>query len=170
MSFNIIQNKFLVGHLLNFNENNKNHLDFIYALNAALYNTTEEMYEYIYDTVCNCLDDSFVGKNLCEFKNDQCAPNRLSGRTMGCCYNLNFFCSLNSPVLCIHLKNKSCSANCISCKFITCSYLEKKGIKFRVNDFLLLNTYFNIWQKLIVKYSCFKSKSCILKRLSLLKS
>ena len=58
-----------------------------------------------------------------------------------------------------------CNAKCISCKLFTCDYLEKKGIKFRIKDILLLDTFFNSLQKYFIKYMVFTPKDKIIKRL-----
>ena len=72
-------------------------------------------------------------------------------------------------VLCEHLKKDyTCGAKCISCKLFTCDYLEKKGIKFRIKDILLLNVFFNPLQKYFIKYMVYTPKEKILKRLMFL--
>lgn len=49
-----------------------------------------------------------------------------------------------------------------------CDYLEKKGVKFRIKDILLLNTFFNPLQKYFIKYMVYTPKEKILKRLMVL--
>ena len=44
-------------------------------------------------------------------------------------------------------------------------YLEKKGIKFKIKDILLLDTFFNPIQKYYIKYMVFTPKEKILNRL-----
>ena len=73
----------------------------------------------------------------------------------------------NKLVLCEYLVNRRCSAKCITCKLFTCDYLEKNGIKFRMNDILLIKCFFNPIQMLIMKCSPFTLKEKILKRLLL---
>ena len=43
--------------------------------------------------------------------------------------------------------------------------VEKKGIKFRIKDILLLNVFFNPLQKYFIKYMVYTPKEKILKRL-----
>ena len=50
----------------------------------------------------------------------------------------------------------------------TCDYLEKKGIKFRIKDMLLLDTFFNPLQKYCIKYKVFTPKEKIIKWLIIL--
>ena len=61
-----------------------------------------------------------------------------------------------------------CNAKCISCKLFTCDYLEKKGIKFKIKDMLLLDTFFNPLQKYCIKYKVFTPKEKIIKWLIIL--
>lgn len=164
--------KFL-GYLINYDEKNEQQNNFILAINAIFYNTKYERYNYIYDTVCNYLDNYFYGKNLCDFKNNKCGEKTNTNSTIGCCHHYKN--KWLGPLLphnftpCEHLsKDYTCSAKCISCKLFTCDYLEKKGIKFRIKDILLLNVFFNPLQKYFIKYMVFTPKDKILKRLMLL--
>ena len=165
--------KIRLGYIINYDENNKTHNDFILAINAALYNTKYERYNYIYDTVCNYLDSCFYGKNLCDFRENRCGEKRKTNISTGCCHHYKN--KLLGPLLknnfiqCEHLKQDyTCGAKCIACKLFTCDYLEKKGIKFRIKDILLLNVYFNPLQKYFIKYMVFTPKEKIIKRLMML--
>ena len=163
--------KKLLGYIINYNQNNKEQNDFILAINAIFYNTRYERYNYIYDTVCNYLDSYFYGKNLRDFKDNKCGEKRNTTSVTGCChhYKSKFLGPLTKFVLCEYLgEDYSCTAKCISCKLFTCDYLEKKGIKFKIRDILLLNTFFNPLQKYFIKYMVFTPKEKILKRLMLL--
>ena len=163
--------KKLLGYVINYNENNQNHNDFILAINAIFYKTRYERYNYIYDTVCEYLDSYFYGKNLCDFKDNKCGEKRNTSSVIGCCrhYKNKFLGPLTKFVLCEHLKEDySCGAKCISCKLYTCDYLQKKGIKFKIKDILLLNAFFNPLQKYFIKYMVFTPKEKIIKRLMFL--
>lgn len=105
--------KIFLGYIINYDDRDKDHNDFITGIIAIFHNTKYERYNYIYDTVCNYLDSFFYGKNLCD-------------------------------------------------------YLEKKGVKFRIKDILLLNTFFNPLQKYFIKYMVYTPKEKILKRLMVL--
>ena len=167
------EQKILLGYILNYNENNKQQNDFISAINAIFYNTKYERYNYIYDTVCDYLDGFFYGKNLCDFKNNKFGEKRNTTSNIGCCHH--FKNKLLGPFLpknlipCEHLKEDyTCGAKCIGCKLFTCDYLEKKGIKFRMKDILLLDVFFNPLQKYFIKYMVFTPKDKVLKRLMIL--
>lgn len=161
--------KTLLGYIINYNENNKEQKDFILAINAIFYANKYERYNYIYDTVCNYLDSFFYGKNLCDFKNNKCGEKRNTSSDAGCCHHfknkkLGPCLPFNKLVLCEYLKDDhTCGAKCIGCKLFTCDYLEKKGIKFRIKDILLLKVFFNPLQKYYIKYKVFTPKEKIIK-------
>lgn len=164
----IENNKKIVAYLINFDNTNQDQNDFIQAINAIFYNTKYERYNYIYDTVCNYLDNYFYGKNLCDFKNNKCGEKINTSSTTGCCHHFKnkWIGPLSKLVLCEYLKEDyTCGAKCISCKLFTCDYLEKKGIKFRIKDILLLDVFFNSIQKYFIKYMVFTPKEKIIKRL-----
>jgi len=168
----ILENsKILLGYIINYDKNNQDHNDFILAINAIFFKTRYERYNYIYDTVCDYLDNFFYGKNLCDFKNNKCGEKRNTSSTTGCCnhFKHKWLGPLSKLVLCEHLKEDfSCGTKCISCKLFTCDFLEKKGIKFKIKDILLLNAFFNPLQKYFIKYMVFTPKEKILKRLTIL--
>ena len=126
------------------------------------------MYEYIYDKICEYLDNEFINKNLCNFENDKCIAKRNTNCTMGCCHNFKSLFS-NNLVVCKYLQNKTCSAHCLSCKLFTCDYLQKQGIQFKISDILLADCFFNIMQKLIIKASLFTTKEQIIKEIMFLR-
>lgn len=162
--------KKLLGILINYDKNNEEHNNFILAINAVFYNTRWDRYNYIYDTVCNYLDSFFYGKNLCDFKNNKCGEKRNTNSSIGCCrhFKVKWMGPLTKLVPCEHLKeDHTCGAKCISCKLFTCDYLQRKGIKFKIKDILLLDVFFNPIQKYYIKFMVFTSKEKILKRLML---
>lgn len=158
----------IIFNVFNFDENNEKHKSFINALNAILRDDKRKMYEYIYDSVCDYLDNCFYGKNLCDFKDNKCGEKRNTSSEVGCCryYKnriLGPFKVKNELVQCKYLKDYKCSAKCLSCKLFTCDYLQKKGIKFRIKDIFLLDTFFNIVQKFILKVMVYTPKEKIIK-------
>lgn len=167
-------NKILLGYVLNYDENKQNQRDFILAVNAILHNTKYERYNYIYDTVCDYLDSYFYGKNLCDFKDNKCGEKRNTSSVIGCCrhYKIKLIRPLSKFVPCKYLDKKdyTCSAKCIACKLFTCDYLQKKGIKFKIKDILLLNVFFNPLQKYFIKYMVYTPKDIVIKRLMLIGS
>lgn len=155
-----------IGYLINYDKNNKLQNDFLSGINAILYETRYERYNCIYDTVCNDLDSCFYGKNICDFKDNQCGEKRGTSSLVGCCRHYKYIVFGRSLNTCEHLtKDYKCGAKCISCKLFTCDYLNKKEIKFKIKDFLLLNTFFNSIQKVIIKGMLFTPKEKILKLL-----
>ncbi len=89
--------------------------------------------ELVYDYTCEYLDNEFLGKNLCGFKNDMCACNRhkhKDKRRSSCCE------SGRTKTICDKFdnKNKECTIKSISCKLFVCPYLRKKGVKLSVNN------------------------------------
>lgn len=163
----LIDSSIRFGYIINYDENTKNQIEFISAINAILYDTKSERYNYIYDNVCDFLDNSFYGKNLCDFKDNRCQKGKASTQ-VGCCRHVKYkyLGPISNMVLCEHLReDKTCGAKCISCKLFTCKYLEKKGIKFRIREILLLDVFFNPLQKYFIKTMVFTPKEKILKRL-----
>ncbi len=157
-----------IGYLINYDKNNKSHNDFISGINAILYNTRYERYNYIYDTVCNYLDNCFCNQHLCDFKDNKCGEKRNTTSTVGCCrhFRIKWLGPLTKLVQCEYLnQDYTCSTKCISCKLFTCDYLKKKGIEFRIKDILLLNVFFNPIQKYFIKYMVFKPKEAIIKKI-----
>ncbi len=166
-------NKTLLGYVLNYNETKKEQNDFLNAVNAIFYNNRYEMYNYIYDNVCDYLDGFFYGKNYCDFKNNKCGEKINTSSNIGCCRHYKN--KLLGPLLpnnftpCEYLKeDHTCSAKCLGCKLFTCDYLRKKGIRFKMKDILLLDVFFNPLQKYYIKVKVFTPKEKILKRLMIL--
>lgn len=163
------EDKILLGYILNYEEGNKDQNDFILAINAIFYKTRYERYVYIYDTVCNYLDNVFYGKNVCDFEDNKCGEKRNYSVKIGCCRHYKY--KLIGPlypkwVACEHLtKEYKCAAKCIACKLYTCDYLKKKGIVFKIKDILLLDVFFRPLQKYYIKYMVYTPKEKIIKRL-----
>ena len=138
--------------------------DLISSVKLEMFYTKKERYNYIYDKTCKILDNEFETKNLCNFKNNKCLEKAKTNVICGCCRHYKNLFS-RKLVKCKYLKTKKCTANCITCKFFTCDTLEKQGIKFRIKDFYLINNYFNLLQKFIVKSSYYTKKEKIIRRL-----
>lgn len=133
----------------------------LYHIEQALnIKNKKERYEYIYDVVCDYLDDCFRGKNLCEFKDDKCLGdrNKKFEKSCGCCNG-------KTRGTCKYLVNGSCSIKCMGCKLFTCPSLRKKGIKFRIKDIPLLHYFFNLRQKEVLAYTIFTPKDEVIERL-----
>lgn len=138
--------------------------DLIDSTKLEMYRSKKQRYNYIYDKACAKLDYEFQTKNLCDFKDNKCIEKRRTNVICGCCRHYRNLFS-KKLIKCKYLKNKKCTAKCITCKMFTCDTLQKQGIKFRIRDFYLLNYYLNPMQKLIIKASYFTTKDKILRRL-----
>ena len=82
--------KILLGYIINYDKKNKEHNDFILAINAIFYPTKYKRYNYIYDNVCNYLDSYFYKKNLCDFKDNKCGEKRGTSSVTGCCHHFKY--------------------------------------------------------------------------------
>lgn len=166
-----VDENYILGYLI---ENGSAYTqDFINALFVLTLDDQKSKYKYIYDTTCKFLDNQFVCKNYCNFKNDKCIANRNKSVLhcdMGCCYSFEysgFFepTFTKNDKLCEHLNGTSCSTSCMSCKLFTCKELQKRNIRFKLSDFLLINCFFNKKQHLILKYNFFKTREAIIEKL-----
>lgn len=155
------------------NNNSKYLFDLTSSFKALLLNNITGKYEYIYDTVCEYLDNEFSKNNFCDFQNDSCIANRKkcsSHSSMGCCYSFQYSkfwepTFIKNVKICQHLNCKTCNTKCISCKLYTCKYLKDKNIQFNINNILLLDCFFNKKQHLILKYNFFAKREEIIKKL-----
>lgn len=146
-------------------ENEKDVFDLIRAIKIVLLKRKIDRYEYIYDVACNYLDNEFITKNICDFKNDKCFAKRDFNCTCGCCRHFKHFFS-NKLVQCEYLIDKHCSAQCLPCKMFTCDEIVRdKKIKYRFSDIFLLDKFFNPIQKIVILMNCFNKKETIIKRL-----
>ncbi len=119
-------------------------------------------YSYIYDVVCNYIDDKYAKCNYCGFKDNVCIyfryHNMLEHKN-GCCF------SDARGGLCENLVNNSCKIRSISCKLYSCEYLRKNKINFKMKYIPLIKYFFNIKQKYYIKYSFFKDKKYVMDKL-----
>lgn len=129
----------------------------------------KEKINFLYDSICDYLDNIVVKNNVCGFENDKCIAKKDTNCTMGCCHHFKnrYFGLLyeKNLHLCEYQKNKRCTAKCITCKMYMCDTLRKKGYKFTTRNVLLIKRYFNPIQKLIIITSFFTPKEKIMKRL-----
>lgn len=118
-------------------------------------------YEYIYDVVCNYIDNEFKENNYCDFINNQCIYYRNQTNKEhinGCCF------SYKKGLLCEYFNN-GCTIKSMGCKFHVCKYLKKQGITFKIDDFPLLKYFFNTRQKVILRFSFFTDKEEVINKL-----
>lgn len=176
LKLNIVWENFIEGHnIMGYlvGQDSKYIQDVVNTFYALLLNDKKQQYEFIYDTTCKYLDDHFINRNLCDFKNNQCIANRNKSSLhcdMGCCYSFeyaNFWepTLIKNVKLCEHFQNQSCATACITCKLFTCKELRKNNISFKINNLLLLDCFFNKKQHLILKHNFFKTKEQIINKL-----
>ncbi len=162
-----IEDKKIVCIIIAENKDNHNVKDLIKAVNACIIKDKYNRYDYLYDEACNYLDNEFSKNNYCDFKDDICIakrnlPTRPEGKKMGCCYNFTKIGVFGKRPRCEYLGDKGCTAKCIGCKLMTCDYIK---VKFKIKDIILLDCFFNVVQKLIIKMRCFTPKKQIMKEL-----
>lgn len=171
LGFNISKNKIIA---LIFSNNSIYTSDIINALKVLTLPSKKEKYEFIYDTICNYLDNEFHKCNICDFKNNQCIANRenryCGHTTMGCCYSFDYAGAFDprfvkNVKLCKYMKDKLCSTKNISCKLFTCKYLKEKNISFNTHKILLLDCFFNKKQHEIITSNFFRKREEILEKL-----
>lgn len=129
----------------------------------------KSQYELVYDIVCDKLDNEFVEKNYCDFKDNKCIAqreNKAIHSTMGCCYSFkNTFFGYTKSKLCKFLNQTKCETKCMACKIFTCKYLNEKGIKIKASDNILLSCFFNKKQLRILSCNFFIEKDIIISKL-----
>jgi hypothetical protein len=145
-------------------------LNIITAIGVFLCNNYKEKCEFVYDEVCNYLDEKVVNRNVCGFENDKCVAKRNTDCTLGCCnhFKNKYFGVIYQRKLypCKYLINKRCTTKCLTCKMHMCDYVIKEtGIKFNSKNVLPLKHYFNPIQKFILKLGYFTPREKILKKL-----
>ncbi len=133
-------------------------LNVITILNAK---SRREKYSLLYDYACDYLDNEFMEKRLCDFKDDMCIRNRCRTRGVkvsSCCERTK------TGVICENFDNvnKCCKIKSIGCKLFCCYFLRKKGIRYRINSIPYLKYFLSIRQKLICKTSIFVDKEIII--------
>lgn len=140
-------------------KDNKELYNIVKAINIKNIN---DRYNFIYDTVCDYIDEKYIKNNYCDFIDNVCVFFRNNSKIAhedGCCF------SAARGGECINLKNHKCTIKSISCKLYSCEYLRNKKINFKIKDIPLLKYFFNLKQKYILKYSFFKPKSYVMYKL-----
>ena len=134
-----------------------------------------DSYTFIYDKVCEKLDQNFMVNNFCKFENDKCVANRDTDnieQDNGCCHsfirnkNIKAHKTTEELTLCSHLgEDKSCQIKCISCKFFVCQYLKDRGVYLDILDNFLLRSTFSRKQLDVIHINFFKTEDAIVKKL-----
>ncbi len=128
----------------------------------------EKRYSYLYDLICDYLDQEFKEKNICDFCDGICKRRRdMIDRNIkkdtyenGCCY------SYYKKESCKHLiPGKECQIKNIGCKIFTCYYLKKNGYRYKLNNIYLSRYFFNSRQKFYMESTFFVDKDEIMKEI-----
>ena len=134
----------------------------LYSVTAVNIKNIEKRYNYIYDLVCDYLDNEFQEKNICQFRNNKCIGvtdgYHCKESVYGCCYG-------RIRGLCKSFDNGKCNIKSISCKLFTCRYLKKNKIKYNSEHIPLLKYFFNKRKKKIIEDSIFIDKEEIINML-----
>lgn len=152
--------------------------DVIMAFKALYINDRRHQVTYIYDSIIKQLDEIWSNINPCGFCNNVCIGikhGQSPGNIDGCCYSFDY---PKHPLFSIHFienikkckhfdaTKKMCSTKNISCKFYVCEYIKKStSFNLKVDDFLLVNSFFNKKQKLIIHYNYFRTREEIIDKL-----
>ena len=133
-------------------------------LNILNSKTRREKYELIHDYACQYLDNEFINKNVCGFKNDMCSCNRAKEKSFqvsSCCE------SLKTRIICekFDSKRKTCSIKSLGCKLFICPYLRKHGIRYPIKNIPYLKYFLSPRQKAICITSIFQDKDITVNKL-----
>lgn len=163
----ILDDESLLERVNEFVLENKYHI--LVLINTLKIKEKKQRYNYIYDKICYYLDSVCTSKKLCDFKDDVCYGKRISCVKNGCCHhfkNRYFMGITEKPKLCEYQVGKSCTAQSIGCKMFLCDEIIKnKGVKFTVENVLLIKYFYNFIQKIIILSSVFYKKERIIKNL-----
>lgn len=134
--------------------------DMITIMHAINIKDKYKRYDYIYDTVCNYLDER-IKTNYCEFKDDVCLKYRIKNPN-----HKNGCCECKGRGKCKYLIDSVCTMkSCMACKLFTCHTLKKKGISQNINDFVLTKYFFDNKEKDILQFSYWTPKEIVMEKL-----
>ena len=156
----------LIGIVNNANE------EIIDCIRAIFIKDRDERYEFIYDTICRQLDQKWIDENPCKFENNICVFERQSKnpRENGCCYAFwykNFGTQTYGVHQCEHLHpTEHCKNSNLTCKLFVCPYLKKhSNFKIEVDKLVLIQVFFNRYQKISIRNNFFIEKKKFLEKL-----
>ena len=146
---------------------NKVIYELINLIDILMCKNKKEMYEHIYDALCDYLDNDCRKYNYCNFENGKCIAQRdISNKTEypvnkcnGCCFDVD------KRIECNKLQNGACTIRSISCKLFICKYLRDRGISYPTNKNLYIKCFLNFIQRPVFVWSFFKTKEEIINKL-----
>jgi hypothetical protein len=171
---NDVKKKRKISHDYIIISNNSKYLnDFVASIKAAYILDNSKRIDFIYDTICDFLDNDFKKNNYCDFQKDKCIACRLGvteHERNGCCYSFEvagFFSMsmIKNEGPCRYLTDQGCSTRNISCKLVTCRYLQENGVMYSPYKFLLIRCFLSIKQIDVITYNFFTTKEEILNKL-----
>ena len=140
-------------------------------LKSAFISDRKKQIEYIYDYVCDDLDDKWENCKPCKFCNNRCIASQnkaFNQEYLSCCYSFkrNLFGNVRK-VPCKYLgKDKKCTTKNISCKLFTCDYLERhSNFSTSYEDYKILKLFFNRKERLVIKYNFFRTREEVILKL-----
>ena len=130
---------------------------------------TKERYSYLFELICDYLDNEFRKNNLCDFDNCGLCKRRRALKEKnpnketylyGCCYSY-----INKRVCPFLNKDGSCTNRNIGCKLFTCHYLKKEGYSFNLNDIYLSKYFFTKKEKKYLDEHIYLTKEVVMDHL-----
>lgn len=125
----------------------------------------EERYNYLYDLICDYLDNEFKNKNICGFDCGICKrrKNMIENGIIKSCYENGCCYGYKEEQACKYLiPGVGCSIKNIACKTFTCFYLRKQGYRYKLNNIYLAKYFFNLRQKFYIENTYFVDKNVII--------
>lgn len=103
--------------------------------------------EFIYDYLCEMLDNYYDGKNICEFCDNKCLAQQFEGSTYknGCCR------------LCKYQSSTGCTSANLTCKLYYCEKVKSKNKTIEYKDLKMMKL-FSLRQRLIIRNCFFSSR------------
>lgn len=134
--------------------------------NVLSISSKEERYSYLYDLICDYLDNEFRSINICGFNCGICKKRQnMINRDIkketydnGCCYG--YKSGKNCEYL---IPGVGCSIKNIACKLYTCFYLRKRGYRYKLKDIYLARYFFNHRQRFYIENTYFVDKDIVMK-------
>lgn len=125
----------------------------------------EKRYSYLYDLICDYLDNEFRSKNICGFDCGICKRRKdmMERKIKKVCYENGCCRGYKEGKTCKYLiPNVGCSIKNIACKTYTCFYLRKQGYRYKLNNIYLVRYFFNLRQKFYIENTFFVDKNVII--------